>query len=478
MDYTYLFPFEKIPQGSRIIIYGAGDMGRAYLQQLLITRYAEVVGFVDRAYDRYPAMRVPIYAPERLEELSYDYIVLAFRMEDFAADVRACLLRQGVSAERIVYEGARSLAGTELFAATVAAGDGERLPYAFEESQVSVALKFGPGMGDAIIKKQLVLAIAKIAPGASIDIYSTTATKFIPAFYRDMGNFHRAIDDGGALYAANAKKYSVSLTVFYMIAVDFADARGLERSCPALAEMAQKIEAANHAYRLSFYPATQNWIHFARTIYHGWNCFSIYNYTGAFAIGSQHVSIPLDEEQEQSWRAMRLGHYITVNYGNGASSKGQKQLVSKQWPLEYFCRFVQLFKAACPDVHVIQVGDVDTDRIAGADEYLLGRNLELVKYILKGALLHVDIEGGLVHLATQLGTKCICIFGPTQMELFAYPENINIRSDKCHGCWRLYDNTYQCARGLEKPECMYDITPERVAVAAEEYLEKLGIERI
>ncbi len=28
VDYTYLFPFEYVRQGSRIVIYGAGVMGR------------------------------------------------------------------------------------------------------------------------------------------------------------------------------------------------------------------------------------------------------------------------------------------------------------------------------------------------------------------------------------------------------------------------------------------------------------------
>ena len=51
MKYTYLFPYEKIPQGSRIIIYGAGDVGQEYLQQMQITGYCSVIAFIDKAYD-------------------------------------------------------------------------------------------------------------------------------------------------------------------------------------------------------------------------------------------------------------------------------------------------------------------------------------------------------------------------------------------------------------------------------------------
>lgn len=469
--YIYLFPYEHIPYGAKILIYGAGDVGQEYLKQMMLTKYAVVLGFVDRAWDKYPKMVVPIYSPEQIRALSFDYIVLAFKMGNFALDVRHMLVKQGIPDERIVFQGSRKKPMPVLAENSVDTAGDTDLPYAFDEAPVSIALKYGPGLGDAIIKKKLFMAIAEIAPMAKIDIYAPKASLVIPAIYRDMPNFHRAIDDGGALYVDNHEKYGLSMSIFYMVQMDHVKYEILKEHCPLLAAMAKKIEEANAAYNLSIYPATQNTIHFARSIYRGWNCYTLYNYTGAFHLTSMYVSIPLDEEQRVVWEQMHLGRYITLNYGNGASSKGQKQIVSKQWPKEYFDRLAALLKTACPEIHIIQLGDRSADRIAHVDECLLGRNLELVKYILKGALLHIDIEGGLMHLATQLGTKCVCILGPTQKELFAYPENINLVSDRCSGCYCLYDNTYQCARGLERPECMYDITPEKVATAAKEYLE-------
>ena len=51
------------------------------------------------------------------------------------------------------------------------------------------------------------MEIAKFAPMAKIDIYAPKASLWIPAIYRDMSNFHRAIDDGGVLYVDNQEKY-------------------------------------------------------------------------------------------------------------------------------------------------------------------------------------------------------------------------------------------------------------------------------
>lgn len=278
----------------------------------MLTKYATVLGFVDCAWDKYPQMVVPIYAPEQLGNISFDYIVLAFKMGNFALDVQQMLVRQGIPDEKIVFQGARKKPMPVLVGSSVdTAGDGG-LSYAFDEAPVSIALRYGPGLGDAIIKKQLFMEIAKFAPMAKIDIYATKASLWIPAIYRDMPNFHRAIDDGGVLYADNQVKYDL-----------------LDQYCPVLSDMARKIEAANAAYNLSIYPATQNAIHFARSIFRGWNCYTLYNYTGAFQLSSMQVPIPLDVRQRERWQQMHLDDYVTINYGNGASSKGQKQIVSK-----------------------------------------------------------------------------------------------------------------------------------------------------
>ena len=471
-SYTYLFPYEKIPKGTRILIYGAGDVGQAYLRQMKMTGYAEVVGMVDKAWERYPKMIVPLYPPEKVMELSFDFIVLAFKIKNFAEDVRSVLVHMGVPAGKILYEGARNPAGSVLVPAeSVGQKDGWRVRYAFEEPGLSIALKYGPGLGDAIIRKKVFEAIARLAPTAKIDIYAPNASKMMPLIYRNEPCFHAAIDDGGAVYVDNHEKYGLSMSIFYMVQLDHVKYAVLQENSPALADAARKIEAANKAYKLSIYPITQNWIHFGRAMYRGWNCYTLYNYTGALDIQGQNIAIPLDSAAEAEFRKLGLGRYITVNFGNGVSSKGNQQLVSKQWPKEYFERYLEGMHQRFPGLTIVQIGDRNALELVGADRRILGQSLEVAKYVLKHSLLHLDIEGGLMHLATQLGTKCIALYGPTQVELFSYPQNINIVAETCRGCYTLYENSYACARGLDRPECMYSITPERVLAAAENYLE-------
>ncbi|MCR5755559.1 MAG: hypothetical protein K6G30_12210, partial [Acetatifactor sp.] len=99
--------------------------------------------------------------------------------------------------------------------------------------------------------------------------------------------------------------------------------------------------------------------------------------------------------------------------------------------------------------------------VEGADKYVLGENLKLVEHILKGSRIHVDCEGGLVHIATAMGTKCAVLFGPTPKFFYSYPQNINISVGTCNGCMGLIENwPFECIKGMNEPECMYNITPK------------------
>lgn len=44
----YVFPFDKVPKGSSIILYGAGYVGKTYYHQIERTNYCKVVAWVDR----------------------------------------------------------------------------------------------------------------------------------------------------------------------------------------------------------------------------------------------------------------------------------------------------------------------------------------------------------------------------------------------------------------------------------------------
>lgn len=87
-----LFPFEKVEKHAKIVIYGAGVVGKAYLQQIKQSNYCEVVAVVDKNYEALEN----VYAPESLEELSFDYLVVAVLQELQAENIKADIAALGM----------------------------------------------------------------------------------------------------------------------------------------------------------------------------------------------------------------------------------------------------------------------------------------------------------------------------------------------------------------------------------------------
>ena len=75
---NFVFPFHKIPFGSKVVIYGAGSVGLCFYNQLKATGYAEVVLWVDKNWKNYQAKNYPVSAVEKIQEVEdYDYIVIS-----------------------------------------------------------------------------------------------------------------------------------------------------------------------------------------------------------------------------------------------------------------------------------------------------------------------------------------------------------------------------------------------------------------
>jgi ADP-heptose:LPS heptosyltransferase len=455
-NYEYLFPFEKIPHNSKILIYGAGLVGQEYLKQIQISNYCQVIGFIDRAFDRYQQMIVPIYSPDVINKLKYDYIVLAFQTEGHVDEVRQILFEKYVEIEKIIYIPPRNecsvLIDNKIQEKDVSV-------FAFKKKEFSIALRYGPSLGDNIMRKKVFEEIIRLVPECLIDIYSAASSKDLQAIYGKCPNINHFIDDGGGIYEESKKNYALAMSVFLFIQVDNFDYDKVSIYNLVFAEKMKLLQKKCDEYKMNLYTPLS--VHIKRQIYRRNNYYTALSYDGVFDIKDQNVKILLDKKWESKFYKLNLNKYITINYGNGIAVN-HEHLIAKQWPYRYFNLLVKYFKKEYPQINIVQLGVAEAKKIESVDEYILGQNLELVKYVLKNSLFHLDIEGGLVHLATQLGTKCVVLFGPTQEKYFGYDQNINVISKKCGGCYGLYKNVNKCARNFERPECMYSITPEMV----------------
>ena len=196
------------------------------------------------------------------------------------------------------------------------------------------------------------------------------------------------------------------------------------------------------------------------------NFFRFLSCNGVLPIDDAAPWLKVSSEFERAFKNLRLGNYVTI-YSN--ISRDEVFPKAKCWPLEYLVEYVALMKKFFPTIEVVQVGGSDEVAIENVDRKILGCDLELTKHILANSLLHVGCEGGLIHAATALGTKCLVFFGVSDWHYFSYEQNINIASTICSPCMYV-PRHFGCLRGEKIPPCMLDITPQEAFESTRDYL--------
>ncbi len=101
--YLYLFPYEAIMAGSDIVIYGAGTVGRDYIEQIQLTHFCNIVAVVDSNKDE------DIYNPNVLQTIDCDYVILAAHSSTVRSDMKKNIIsiNPGLNKKIIDVEGKR-----------------------------------------------------------------------------------------------------------------------------------------------------------------------------------------------------------------------------------------------------------------------------------------------------------------------------------------------------------------------------------
>jgi len=97
----YLFPFDKIPKNSRIVLYGAGNVGKQFYDQATETNFCEIVLWLDKKADG-----ILIKQPETVVNLNsneYDFALIAIENEAIVLEVKALLMNYGVPESKILH---------------------------------------------------------------------------------------------------------------------------------------------------------------------------------------------------------------------------------------------------------------------------------------------------------------------------------------------------------------------------------------
>ena len=97
----FLFPFDKVPYNKKVLLYGAGDKGREYYNQLKKLNYCKELVWVDKNADNIENEKV--VDPSIVVDTKFDYSVIAIENREVCEQVKQYLILHNVKEEAIVY---------------------------------------------------------------------------------------------------------------------------------------------------------------------------------------------------------------------------------------------------------------------------------------------------------------------------------------------------------------------------------------
>ena len=99
----YLFPYSSIGVESKIILYGAGQVGRSFYKQIRKTHYCQLVAWVDISIKSFGTYRIK--QPQDVNWENCDYVVIAIESQKIVMQIRKTLIDiYDVPNEKIIWE--------------------------------------------------------------------------------------------------------------------------------------------------------------------------------------------------------------------------------------------------------------------------------------------------------------------------------------------------------------------------------------
>lgn len=99
----FLFPFSDIPKDSIVVIYGAGEVGYDFYRQLKTSEYAQIALWVDRQYEWFRKLNLPVDNPDKIISTDYDYVIITAENRSVYESIRNDLLKMDVLDSKIVW---------------------------------------------------------------------------------------------------------------------------------------------------------------------------------------------------------------------------------------------------------------------------------------------------------------------------------------------------------------------------------------
>ena len=112
---NYLFPYNLVPKGSKIIIYGASNVGKDfYLQIFKLKDMFELKAWVDKSFDVYDELQKPFDYVGNIIKYDFDHIILAVNSKNIADEIKEELKILNISDKKIIWSSSYKFFGHEI----------------------------------------------------------------------------------------------------------------------------------------------------------------------------------------------------------------------------------------------------------------------------------------------------------------------------------------------------------------------------
>lgn len=353
----------------------------------------------------------------------------------------------------------------------------KRLFYPHREPKMDVLrvlVHIKGGIGDVAMTRVFIKKLRETLPKAEISFcYDSKAVA-------DM-IFSDGLIDRFQARRYRPEDYDLVISGCHLLMFDYIDRARLEKLAPDVIPALERGLEIQHCFKdFALYTPHLDGQLAEIAIAHGGSRIQNLGWFTGLEVGqNDRAEISLSAEKAEGI-LKRLGifglKYITIHDGINTNTDTSLGHPTRCWPREHWREFVRLFKASCPNIKVIQLGGNKSQIFDFADISLVGKTTVAdLPYILDNALLHVDGESGMVHLANLTRARCVVMFGPSKADYLGYARNANLTSPVCGGCMNIskYWMT-QCLLGYpSERQCLAAITPQTVFENVQRLLETL-----
>ena len=96
----YTISLDEINKNDRVVLYGAGDVGKALYKQF-VKEHINLVLWVDKEYEIYKELGYPIESVEEISKKDYDTIIVAVKKSIVAESIKKELIERNIDSNKI-----------------------------------------------------------------------------------------------------------------------------------------------------------------------------------------------------------------------------------------------------------------------------------------------------------------------------------------------------------------------------------------